>query len=61
MATSDDGKTVVISKRELRGNRLRFLMLTPGPKEEVAETLTWLVSPLASFILGKIHGEASKV
>ncbi len=48
MTTSDDGKTVAIPKRALRGSRLRFLMLTSAPEEQIAETLTRLVSPLAS-------------
>jgi hypothetical protein len=45
MTVSHDEKTVVLPARELRGIRLRFLMLTSGPKEQVAETLTRLVSP----------------
>ena len=48
MVESHDEKTISIGRRDLRGSRLRFLMLTSGPREQVAETLTRLVSPLAS-------------
>jgi hypothetical protein len=48
MVTSNDGKTVSLPRRDLRGSRLRFLMLTSSPKEQVAKTLNDLVCPWAS-------------
>ena len=48
MNISHDENTVVLHKRDLRGSRLRFLMLTSTPREPVAEILTQLASPWAS-------------
>jgi hypothetical protein len=43
-----DEATVRLQRRDLRGSRLRFLMLTSMPKEQVSATLTQLASPWAS-------------
>jgi hypothetical protein len=48
MVSSHDEKTIVLPKKDLRGSRLRFLMLTSIPKEQIAKTLNDLVSPWAS-------------
>lgn len=48
MNTSHDEQTVALRKRDLRGSRMRFLMLTSTPREQVAEILTQLASPWAS-------------
>lgn len=47
MNTSHDEQTVALRKRDLRGSRLRFLMLTSTPREQLAATLTQLASPWA--------------
>ena len=48
MVASHDTETVVLPKKDLYGSKLRFLMLTSGPKEPVAKILTQLPSPWAS-------------
>ncbi len=47
MTASRNEATVVLKMRDLRGSRLRCLMLTSTPREQVAATLTQLVSPVA--------------
>ena len=49
MTASRDETTVVLRKRDLRGSRLRCLMLNSMPREQVAATLTQLVAPLAAI------------
>ena len=44
MSGSHDEAAVVLRKRDLRGSRLRFLMLTSGHREQVASALTGLVA-----------------
>lgn len=39
--------TIALEKRKLRGSRLRCLMLTSMPRQDVARTLTDLVAPFA--------------
>lgn len=46
MTASHDEAAVMLRKRDLRGSRLRFLMLTPGSKEQVAIALNGLVASL---------------
>ena len=46
MATSDEA-TVLLRQSDLRGSKLRCLMLTSMPREQIGTTLTSLVSPLA--------------
>jgi hypothetical protein len=48
MAATHEEKTVSLPKRDLRGSRLRFLMMTSEPKEQVASILTQLASPWGS-------------
>lgn len=48
MNASNQSERIVLPARDLRGSRLRFLMLTSCPREQVADTLTELASPWAS-------------
>jgi len=47
--------TVVLPKTDFFGSKLRFLMLTASPKEQVTKTLNDLVSPWASIDLSHDH------
>jgi hypothetical protein len=47
MRTSDKESVITLRKRELRGSRLRCLMLTSMPRQQVAGILTEMVSPFA--------------
>ena len=47
--TSNDGRRVTYDKKDLRGSRLRCLILTSGSREQVANRLTRLVEPYAEI------------
>lgn len=55
MVAPHDEKTVVSPRKDLDGRKLRFLMLTSEPKEQVANTLTQLASPWASVDPSRDH------
>ena len=46
---------IKLRARELRGSRLRCLMLTSMPPEQVRSTLARLVAPLPSVTIGQIY------
>jgi hypothetical protein len=48
ITVSGDSRSLELKVRELRGSRLRCLMLTSMPPDEVAATLEALVSPFAT-------------
>ena len=47
--TSNDGRRVTFDKKDLRGSRLRCLILTSGSLEQVGHRLTRLVEPYAEI------------
>jgi hypothetical protein len=54
-----DDSLLTFKAKELRGSRLRCLMLTSMPEQQVASVLTQLVSPIAS-VSGDTHCFAPK-